>query len=291
MTLKFNLEIFGKCLQGLGQGLMQGGILMNTTRMIHRGGMYGGSIWGCGTFMPWGCTPPLNIWHPMYADNTTNPYLIQQGNDFATAQAKQIFDQAYEYYKKQEQQFGPQFPPTETDINTATQIGKEINSAINKENGQYSITTSLYSSLFQKENKTDSEKEHLNSAYKVSVKTAGESYMNYIDTEHGNADRSLSKDEFTDYMMSYFCIESAEQLSPDQKELLSEIFNKLNLNDDGKISIDELSAFIQYVDTVEDDKKDGKITASGFDAALRSFTTDENIKPKLQSIHVDLYSE
>ena len=166
MTFKFDLEIFGKCLQGLGQGLMQGGILMDTTRMIHRRGMYGGmSIWGCGTFMPGGCTPPLNIWHPMYAGNTTNPYLIQQGNNIATFQAKEIFDQAYEYYKKQEQQFTPQI--TDSQQTTQTEIGKQIQEALQNESGEYSIATSQYNALLNKQNKTAEEEQLLDTAYKA----------------------------------------------------------------------------------------------------------------------------
>lgn len=285
MTLKFNLEIFGKCLQGLGQGLMQGGILMNTTRMIHRGGMYGGSIWGCGTFMPWGCTPPLNIWHPMYADNTTNPYLIQQGNDFATAQAKQIFDQAYEYYKKQEQQFMPQV--TDSQQTTQTEIGKQIQDALQIKSGEYSIVTSQYNTLFNKETKTAEEQRVLDTAYKTSVKSAGESYINYADKEYGNSDGSLTKDEFTEYIMGTLNGGTDYSLTDEGREAIEAAFNKLNLDNNGKISKEEMSAFIGYLDTVIDGKKDGKITSE----ALDNFESDANMKATLQQIHSDLYSE
>ncbi len=288
MTLKFNLEIFGKCLQGLGQGLMQGGILMNTTRMIHRGGMYGWSIWGCGTFMPGGCTPPLNIWHPMYADNTTNPYLIQQGNDFATAQAKQIFDQAYEYYKKQEQQFMPQV--TDSQQTTQTEIGKQIQDALQIKSGEYSIVTSQYNTLFNKETKTAEEQRVLDTAYKTSVKSAGESYINYADKEYGNSDGSLTKDEFTEYIMGTLNGRTDYSLTDEGREAIEAAFNKLNLDNNGKISKEEMSAFIGYLDTVIDGKKDGKITSEAF-KALDNFESDANMKATLQQIHSDLYSE
>lgn len=290
MTFKFDLEIFGKCLQGLGQGLMQGGILMDTTRMIHRRGMYGGmSIWGCGTFMPGGFTPPLNIWHPMYAGNTTNPYLIQQGNNIAGFQAKEIFDQAYEYYKKQEQQFTPQI--TDSQQTTQTEIGKQIQEALQNESGEYSITTSQYNALLNKQNKTAEEEQLLDTAYKASVKSAGESYMNYADKEYGNSDGSLTKDEFTEYIMGTINGGTDCSITDEGREAIEAAFNKLNIDDNGKISKDEMSAFIGYLDTVIDGKKDGKITGAAFFKALEAFESDSNMKATLQQIHSDLYSE
>ncbi len=290
MTLKFDLEIFGKCLQGLGQGMMQGGMLMSTTRMIHRGGLYGGmSIWGCGSFM--GCPPPLNIWHPMYADNTTNPYLIQQGNNYASLQAQELFDKAYEYYKKQEQQFGPQFPPTESEQTTQTEIGKEIQNALINVNGEASITTSQYSTLFNKENKTEEEKELLDKAYKESIKSAGESYINFADKTYGNADGSMTTDEFTEYLMGTITRDTGYELTEEGKEVLPKAFNKLDLNGDNKISKDEMSALLGYIDISADNQKDGKLTNTGFFSALQGFESEDTFKDTLKDIHDDLYSE
>ena len=286
MTFKFDLQTFGQNLQKLGQSMIQGGILMNTTSMIHRGGLYRTSVWGCG-FMPGGCTPPLNIWHPMYGDMSTNPYLTQQGMMTAAAQGKAIFDQAYEHFKKLEQQ-NPYLNPLQQPIQqTSTESGEQIQSAIVDQNGEYSMTTSAYNELFNKENKTEAEQEQLENDYRTSVKTAGESYTDYLDKEYGNEDGSLTKEEFTDYLTRTL----GSNINKFDRQTIENAFNKLNLNSDGTISKDEMSALLAYIDLAADGQKDGKITRQGFLNTLVSFASSNEMTTKLQELHNELYGE
>ncbi len=266
MGLKFDLNTFGQNLQKVGQGLMQGGLLIGTTSMIHRGGFYGASIWGCGGgFMTGGCfPPPLNIWHPMYG-NQTNPYLTQQGLNIAYQQGAARMAQIMQDLNS------AQIPGSQqTPQNVTPAIGQQIDQAM-QNNGEYSFVSNEWTNLNNKANKTQAEEQTLQTVYDNSVQTAASSYLKYIDQKLGTDDGKLTKDEFTNYLI-YATL--GENATPEQKAKMTTFvdnaYSNLNLNNDDSISADEIADFLKYADALSDGTFDGKITSEDFGRTIQT---------------------
>ena len=267
MSLKFNLDTFGQNLQKVGQGLMQGGLLIGTTSMIHQGGFYGSSIWGCGGgFMTGGCMPPLNIWHPMYGP-PSNPYLTQQGLNIAYQQGAARMAQIMQEMNN------PQIPEVQESTqpspqNVTPEIGKQLDQALQNQ-GEYSLVSNEWTKLNEKAEKTPEEEETLKTVYDNSIQTTASSYLKFIDQKLGTDDNKLTKDEFTNYII-YSTI--GENATAEQKAKIKTFadnaFANLNLNNDDKISAEEIADLLKYIDASTDGKLDGKITSEGFGLAI-----------------------
>lgn len=121
-----------------------------------------------------------------------------------------------------------------------------------------------------KKDKTDEEKKQLDTQYINAVKTAGSAYTEFLDAKFGNGDGVLNKPE-------YFAFEDEsvpEELKSDE-EAMKEVqqmkengFRHLDLNKDGKLDKDEISAYIHALDFGTEDGQphglNGKISAFDF---------------------------
>lgn len=273
MGLKFNLNTFGQNLQKIGQGLMQGGLMIGTTSMIHRGGFYGSSIWGCGGgFITGGGMPPLNIWHPMYG-SPANPYLTQQGLNIAYQQGAARMEQIMQELNKSYLPGATQSSEAQTPQNVTPEIGKQIDQALQNQE-EYSFVSNEWTKLNEKTDKTEQEKQTLETVYDNSVQTAASSYLKFIDQKLGTDDGKLTKDEFTDFIVYSTIGESASaEDKAALKTFVDNAFTNLNLNNDDKISADEIGDFFKYIDATGDGKLDGKITSEDFGRVMEKIIT------------------
>lgn len=132
------------------------------------------------------------------------------------------------------------------------------------------ITGDDWRKLAGKKDKTDAEKKQLDTEYKSSVKDTGAAYTAFLDTEYGNGDGVLNKDE-------YYAYEDAsvpDELRDDDESMaqikeMSEIgFNHLDLNKDGVIDKEEIASYIHAMDFGTEEGKsnglNGKISAYDF---------------------------
>ena len=264
----FNWAKFGQNMQKLSQTMLQGGFLMAMNDMRGSGchGGFGRSIWtghncGCNTgFYGMGMgmpSPYLN--HPMYAANTTNPYLLQSGLVNAEAFGATMYQQALAAIKAQQ----AQLPTTTTPQITDSRLGNEFETNL-KDKGEFTFMTENWTKLNEKENLTQAEKDAISEAYNKGIKDLGASWLKHLDEKHGNKDNKLSLDEFTTYVKDKF----GNKYSNDD---IKQIYNAID-SDETKNSIEssEISALITKIDTDENDKLDGKISNSDIENYFNS---------------------
>lgn len=289
MTIKFNLVKLAQNLQKVGNNLLGNAILLESSRGMRCsgfGGGYGGSIWGCSGGIMGGCTPPLNIFHPMYSDNQYNPYLTQAGMVNAEMAIHQMYEEALEQQKKN--QF-PGFTQTETD----TTQGEEFETAMKEANKDFKFVNEAWENANNKEEKTDAEKKQINDAYNASATNAGKSYISYLDKKYGNDDGEMTLDEYTDYLIeTRLGNDATSEDKADMREMAQTAFATLDLDENKKIGYKEMSSVIGFLDNLGGGKRDGKINSTSnqiFEEEL--FNGNEMIKEELKDSYKNLFGE
>ena len=203
--------------------------------------------------------------------------------------------------KVQEEKTGEETPVEETEENAEVELSEEAKKgeAIDKkfkEMGEFdesgkvkdislNLVDDEWRKLAGKKDKTEAEKQQLDTQYKTAVKNLGCQYTAFIDAKYGNGDGVVDKDE-------YFAFEEAavpQELKDDEAskadiEEMKEIgFNRLDLNKDGKIDNEELAAYIHAMDFGTEDGKsnglNGKISA--FDYLTNSLALSKKEKSSL----------
>lgn len=124
--------------------------------------------------------------------------------------------------------------------------------------------------LAGKKDKTDEEKQQLDTQYKSAVKDLGLAYHAFIDEKYGNNDGLIDENEYAAFEDAAVPDElrSDEESMKLLKEMSSIAFNRLDLNKDGKIDYEELSSYIHAMDfgteTGKSNGLNGKISAYDF---------------------------
>lgn len=202
----FNWARFGQNMQKLSQTLMQGTLLMATTRSRGCHGMMGPSIWsrGCcnsgmygqmggfglfnGYYSP---MPSPYITDPMYMADTTNPMLIQQGMFNVEAFVDNYFTQAEKAEKLQQE------------LNTVALAGKNFELGLHDKN-QHTFVSSEWAELNEKTDKTEEEEAKLEADYNTQLSNLATSWTKFLDISFGNNDSKLTLEEFSKYIKQEF---------------------------------------------------------------------------------------
>lgn len=291
MTISFNLGKLAQNLQKAGSSMLGTGLFLATTREINRGNIWGmgygmgmgcyggGSIWGCYGGLTGACPPPMDIFHPMYSSMGFNPYYTQAG-----------LAQAYENGKAMAERAMAEANQLIQDPNKNNSYEADPSIETAKDGEEVSFVDEKWTELANKENLTDAEREQRDKLYQEGVTKLGYGHTKYLDQEYGNKDGELNLEELTNYLQKKYPEESKETLSAKAKTLIE----SLDLNNDNKISGDEMAAMLTYADELKDDKRDGKI---GFEEL--EFTTsmmqDEQMKDGLKedftNIHKNLFNK
>ena len=128
------------------------------------------------------------------------------------------------------------------------------------------ITDDNWRALAGKKDKTEAEKQQLDAQYKNNIKNLGNAYTTYIDKTFGNGDGVLSEEEYTAFERA----DMPDGLKGDSEaeQLPKNAFKHLDLNKDGSIDKEEMSAYLHALDFGTEDGKsnglNGKISAYDF---------------------------
>lgn len=291
MPINFNLGKLAQNLQNAGNSLLGTGLFLATTREINRGNIWGmgygmgmgcyggGSIWGCYGGLTGACPPPMDIFHPMYSSMGFNPYYTQAGLAQAYENGRAMAERAMAQSNQLIQKQNP-YNNIEADSRIEdAKAGEEV-----------SFVDDKWTELANKENLTDEERVQRDKLYQEGATKLGYGHTKYLDQEYGNKDGELNLEELTAYLQKKYPEESKETLEAKAKNILATI----DLNNDNKVSGDEMTAMLVYADELNGDKRDGKI---GFDDV--EFTTgimqdekfNQSIKEDFTNIHKNLFSK
>jgi len=282
--MSFDVGKLAQGLQKMGQTLTQGTILLAANDARKHGGLIGLSVWGGGCYggglmgpSVWGggCCgggmmgpsvwggmncgygmPPLNIHHPLYSSNYTNPYLIQQGVYNAEQQGAALFNQIKAQYTAQQQQTQPR------QLDNEMLYGKEFENNL-KTKGEHSFVTEKWIENNNKEELTDKEMQELAEGYFQGVSGLATSYLHNIDEQHGNNSdaKSIGKltlDEFTNFAKTKFGAKATD-------EKIALAFERLDVDGNKNITSNEMTAAFTVVDELTEDR-DGKISKDDFNS-------------------------
>lgn len=128
------------------------------------------------------------------------------------------------------------------------------------------ITDDNWRALAGKKDKTEAEKQQLDTQYKNNIKNLGNAYTTYIDKTFGNGDGVLSEEEYTAFEQA----DMPEELKGDAEaaQLSKNAFKHLDLNKDGNVDREEITAYLHALDFGTEDGKsnglNGKISAYDF---------------------------
>lgn len=169
-------------------------------------------------------------------------------------------------------------------IQTAKEKGEEINKTF-KEMGNgnkeisLQITDDNWRKLASKQNKTEEEKQTLDTQYKNGVKLLGQAYTEYIDGEYGDNNGTIDKQEYEAFEKADVPEESMKKA----KEYIENSFKKLDLNKDGKLDSEEISAYMHAMDFGTEDGKSNGLNGeiSAFDYNANSIALSKSESPKL----------
>lgn len=175
-------------------------------------------------------------------------------------------------------------------IQTAKEKGEEINKTF-KEMGNgnkeisLKITDDNWRKLASKQNKTEEEKQTLDTQYKKAVKSLGQSYTEYIDGEYGDNNGAIDKQEYETFEKADVPeeLKSDEESMKEVQEYIENAFKKLDLNKDGKLDSEEISAYMHAMDFGTEDGKSNGLNGeiSAFDYNTNSIALSKPESPKL----------
>lgn len=155
-------------------------------------------------------------------------------------------------------------------------LGKILNGYISSEeqrtqehfrisNQTFEVLPDEYRLLADKKNKTPEEIEKMKDMYKNGFLNFGESYIKHIDGKYGNNDNKLTVDEFVKSQLDE-SIQGELSLN-EQREMARNIFEHLDINNDGVADKKEVAAMMSMFDMSighngdKAGKIDGKIKA------------------------------
>ncbi len=139
-------------------------------------------------------------------------------------------------------------------------------------NQTFEVLPEEYRILADKKNKTPQEIKKMQDMYKNGFLNFGGSYLKYIDGKYGNKDNVITVDEF---VKSQIDGELQDLISmPEQKEMAKNIFEHIDVNDDGVVDKKEVAAMMSMFDMSighngdKAGKIDGKIKAVDYNGRV-----------------------
>ncbi len=113
-------------------------------------------------------------------------------------------------------------------------------------NKTFEVLSDEYRTLADKKNKTPEEIQRMKDMYKNGFLNFGESYINYVDSVHGNKDNKLTENEF---VKSQVDPSMSDEISPDEQKVMARnVFAHLDMNKDGKADKKEVAAMMSLFD-------------------------------------------
>lgn len=164
----------------------------------------------------------------------------------------------------------------------------------NVKNISLEITNDEWRQLASKKDKTEAEKQQLDTEYKQAVHNTGFAYHAYIDKAFGDNNGLIDAKEYEAFEYEGIPeeLKADEEVMQQIKEMNNIAFNRLDLNKDGQIDYQELSAYIYAMDFGTEDGKsnglNGKISA--FDFMTNSLALSKAEKSKLDEKLVYAYN-
>lgn len=112
--------------------------------------------------------------------------------------------------------------------------------------------------LAKKENKSPAEVEQLKTEIKIGMQKLGNSYTKFLDSKYGDGSGKISEESFLKFQSDGLKGLSAEQMAELEKSNKT-MFNRLDLNKDGKLDNEEMSAYFFAMDFNENNAPNGAI--------------------------------
>lgn len=192
----------------------------------------------------------------------------------------------------------------DTPLEGSAETGKAADALFNKmglmENVKISVISDETSALMSKKNRTPEETQKMLGELHDGMKKLGNSMTKYIDSEFGDGSGKISSDAFLKWQeagRNEALKASGLTVTDTDKEQFAKddmvMFNRLDLNKDGKIDNEEMSAFYLAMDFDEKGRSDGAIDTITYNAAGH-FTSDpneNNLDAKLKYAYGALYDK
>lgn len=186
----------------------------------------------------------------------------------------------------------------DTPLEGSVETGKAANELFNKmgmyEDVKISVVSDEIEALLSKKNRTPEETEKMLTALHDGMKTLGNSMTKYIDSEYGDGSGKISKEAFLKWQAAGRDVSgaSAEDVAQFEKDD-AVMFNRMDLNKDGKIDNEEMSSFYMAMDFDEKNRSNGALDTVTV-GAYGNFTSDPNqnqLDAKLKYAYGALYNK
>lgn len=186
----------------------------------------------------------------------------------------------------------------DTPLEGSVETGKAANELFNKmgmlEDVKISVISDEIEALMSKKNRTPEETEKMIAALHDGMKTLGNSMTKYIDSEYGDGSGKISKEAFMKWQASGRDVTGARAEDVAQFEKDDAVmFQRMDLNKDGKIDNEEMSSFYMAMDFDEKNRSNGALDTVTV-AAYGNFTSDPNqnqLDAKLKYAYGALYNK
>lgn len=183
--------------------------------------------------------------------------------------------------------------PPEGDLKTGEAVYKMIEEMNKLEdmNAEITVTSDEWRALANKKNKTPEEITRMKNEHSEGMKKVGNSLTMYIDKKFGDGSGKINQAAFMKYQADGA---PAEVLNDPQFKLEQQnAFKRLDLNKDGAIDNEEMSAFMFALDYDENNKSNGIIKLNDYIANAESLGVSEPniLDKKLASTYGALYGK
>ena len=148
--------------------------------------------------------------------------------------------------------------PLAGDVKTGAAANEIISKMSNAESAEISVVSDEIRELAKKENKSPAEVEQLKTEIKIGMQKLGNSYTKFLDSKYGDGSGKISEESFLKFQSDGLKGLSAEQMAELEKSNKT-MFNRLDLNKDGKLDNEEMSAYFFAMDFNENNAPNGAI--------------------------------
>lgn len=148
--------------------------------------------------------------------------------------------------------------PLTGDVKTGAAANEIISKMSNAESAEISVVSDEIRELAKKENKFPAEVEQLKAEIKIGMQKLGNSYTKFLDSKYGDGSGQISEEAFLKFQSDGLKGLNADQMAELEKSNKT-MFNRLDLNKDGKLDNEEMSAYFFAMDFNENNAPNGAI--------------------------------
>lgn len=182
--------------------------------------------------------------------------------------------------------------PLSGDIKTGAAANDIISKMGNAESAEISVVSDEIRELAKKENKSPAEVEQLKAEIKIGMQKLGNSYTKFLDSKYGDGSGKISEEAFMKFQSDGLKGLSAEQMAELEKSNKT-MFNRLDLNKDGKLDNEEMSAYFFAMDFNENNAPNGVVDTNSMlrNAAYLDDPNKNVFDAKLKYAYGELYGK